>query len=179
MKMLLTFALLAGSLYGAGPCSNATVEGNYGYAIRGLRPVGPNGPVENIVGTLIRRFDGAGNFTQTDNVHGAVSGIVLDRPGTGTYEIKEDCTGVVKLFIPGLPFTIDERIVVVNNGDEILGATAAPAAVLVTSTGKRISSTHRDAIDRLAVMLQRFAFRFGIILTGNNAAPLPGLAPGQ
>jgi len=34
-------------------------------------------------------FDGNGNLTQTDNIHGSISGYTApDRQGTGTYSLK-------------------------------------------------------------------------------------------
>jgi hypothetical protein len=75
-------------------CSEATLKGAYGVQVLGTRPVGPGGPVESLIGVVIRVYDGQGQFTQVDNVKGSITGIVPDREGSGTYEVNVDCTGV-------------------------------------------------------------------------------------
>jgi hypothetical protein len=86
----------------------------------------------------MRVFDGDGNFNQVDNVKGAISGWVADRPGSGTYTLNADCTGTMTLHITGVPFAIVERVVVVNGGAEYRTAVVQPPAVMVTSTAKRV-----------------------------------------
>ena len=119
-------------------CSVATLRGDYGIQIQGTRPSGPGGPIESVVGVVIRRYDGNGNFEQIDNVHGSISGTVPDRPGFGTYVVNADCTGVAYLQLPGPPFAIEERLVIVDNGLELLGATINPQPVMVTSVQRKI-----------------------------------------
>jgi hypothetical protein len=88
-------------------------------------------------------FDGNGNLTQTDNIHGSISGYTTpDRPGTGTYSLNADCTGSMQLSSPGSP-TLTLRIVVVDSGNEVRTAVVAPAPVMVTSNGRR--TTPRSA----------------------------------
>jgi hypothetical protein len=147
-SLFISMMLAAGNLWAAdasleqpGTCSNATLKGDYGYVISGLRPANGAGAFEQAVGSLIRRFDGAGNFTQVDNVHGSVTGWVEDRPGKGTYTVKADCTGVAKLQIPGVPFEPEERLVIVDGGNGIVAATTVPSTVLISSTARKISST--------------------------------------
>ncbi len=41
--------------------------------------------IEQAIGVVIQTFDGQGNFQQTDNVKGSISGITPNRPGGGTY----------------------------------------------------------------------------------------------
>jgi hypothetical protein len=80
-----------------------------------------------------------GNFTQIDNVHGSVTGWVPDRPGSGTYQVNSDCTAVT-LFVPGPGAPpIEERVVIVDAGKETFTMTATPAALMVTTVGKRIN----------------------------------------
>src|SRR5947207_1209303 len=46
-------------------CSNATLKGEYAFAVTGYTPPGhPNGPPQVVVG--IEVFDGKGHFTQRD-----------------------------------------------------------------------------------------------------------------
>ena len=131
-------------------CTNATLSGSYGFTLTGTRPSSPGGPVETIVGVAMTQFDGTGNLTQTDNIHGSISGFPApDRPGTGTYTINQDCTGTMKLINPGSP-VLTLRIVVVDNGNEVRTAVVDPTAtvtpgtpvpqVMVTSNGRRVTT---------------------------------------
>jgi hypothetical protein len=119
-------------------CSVATLRGDYGIQIQGTRPSGPGGPMESVVGVVIRTYDGKGTFEQTDNVHGSISGTVPDRPGFGTYVVNADCTGVAYLQLPGPPFAIEERLVIVDNGLELSSATMNPPPVMVTGVHHKI-----------------------------------------
>ena len=114
-------------------CSNATLRGDYGIQLQGTRPSSPGGPIESVIGVAIRHYDGHGQFTQVDNVHGSISGTVPDRPGFGTYQVNDDCTGVVNLQ-PGPGILIESRVVIVDNGHEIRSATMQPPLLMVTST---------------------------------------------
>ena len=155
MKLRMTLMFLAASAVWAQngasqpACSNATLEGSYGFTVTGMRPSGPGGPVETIVGVAMTSFDGNGNLTQTDNIHGSISGFAHpDRPGTGTYTINSDCTGTMTLTSTGAP-TLTLRIVVVDDGNEVRTAVVDPTAnvtpgstppqVMVTSNGRRVT----------------------------------------
>jgi hypothetical protein len=82
-------------------------------------------------------FDGNGNLTQNDNIHGSISGYTApDRQGTGTYSLNPDCSGTMQVSSPGSP-TLTLRIVVVDRGSEVRTAVVAPAPVMVTSNGRR------------------------------------------
>jgi hypothetical protein len=119
-------------------CSVATLRGDYGIQIQGTRPSGPGGPIESVVGVAIRTYDGNGSFEQIDNVHGSISGTVPDRPGFGTYVVNANCTGVAYLQLPGPPFAIEERLVIVDNGLELSSATMNPPPVMVTGVHHKI-----------------------------------------
>jgi hypothetical protein len=129
-------------------CSNATLHSSYGFIITGTRPAPhqTTPTIESVVGTAITAFDGEGNFTQTDNIHGSVSGYTSNRPGSGTYNINPDCTGTMILNNEGVPFGLVLSIVVVDNGKEIRAAvvdtttdtTHMPPPIMVTSSGHRI-----------------------------------------
>jgi hypothetical protein len=120
-------------------CSQATIRGTWGIQIQGTRPVGTD-QVETIIGVVLRTYDGHGNFTQIDNVHGSLSGIVRDRPGFGTYEVNADCSLVAFLLLPGPPFSIEERGVIVDSGNEIRAIVAEPLPVMVSSVHRRVQS---------------------------------------
>jgi hypothetical protein len=122
-------------------CGARTIRGDFGIQMQGTRPTPPpNSVTETVVGVVLRTFDGHGNFTQIDNIKGSVTGIVPDRPGMGTYEVYPDCSGVT-LFQPDPSnpnLIIKERIVVLRDGAEIRTMAETPAALMVTSVGKRI-----------------------------------------
>jgi hypothetical protein len=119
-------------------CSNATLTGDYGFSVTGTRPSGPNLPIETIVGIAMTHFNGDGTLTQTDNIHGSLSGFpAADRPGSGTYNLNRDCTGTMTLSSPGSP-TLTLAIVVVDNGDEVRTAVVDPPPVMVSSNGRRV-----------------------------------------
>ena len=83
-------------------------------------------------------FDGNGNLTQVDNIHGSVTGFTApDRAGSGNYSINADCTGTMTLSSSGSP-TLTLQIVVVDDGNEVRTAVVAPAPVMVTSNGRRV-----------------------------------------
>jgi len=135
---ILGLLLAATSLWGQDFCSNATLRGDYGFTVSGTRPSAPGGPIETIAGVALTNFDGNGNLTQTDNIHGSLSGFPTpDRAGTGTYSVNADCTGTMTLINTGAP-PLTLRIVVVDNGNEVRTVVVAPLAVMVTSNGRRV-----------------------------------------
>jgi len=89
---------------------------------------------------VIRNYDGRGQFTQIDNVKGPISGTTPDRHGAGTYQVNPDCT----VIIHALPaqrapnILLEERMVIVDDGRELLHATMQPPPVMVTSVSRRI-----------------------------------------
>lgn len=96
-------------------CSNATLDGTYGFQRNGQTSQGPITAVGLIV------FDGRGNFVDQQTI--ARSGkfsTVTDQ--TGTYEVKPDCTGT-ETDPTGAVFA---TIVVVHNGGEVLGMSMTP-----------------------------------------------------
>jgi hypothetical protein len=119
-------------------CSVRTLRGSYGIQMQGTRPVPPaaGGGTEAVIGAAIRTYDGVGNFTQVDNIKGVVTGLVPDRESFGTYHVNEDCSAWTQ-FQSG-PITIEERIVIVDDGNEVRSITASPQAVMVTTVQQRI-----------------------------------------
>lgn len=152
-KTILYFAVLLilpnlGLAQESKTCTNETLHSSYGFVISGSRPVaGQPGVIELVAGTALTTFDGNGNFTQTDNIHGQVTGFKTpDRPGWGTYSINADCTGTMILHNEGVPFGLTLSVVVVDNGKEIRAAvvditgdsSGTPPPIMVVSNGKRI-----------------------------------------
>jgi hypothetical protein len=130
------------SSVGGFECADATIRGTWGIQMQGTAPVPPplGGGIQNVVGVVTRTYDGMGNFTQIDNIHGSVTGWVPNRPGSGTYQVNPDCTFATQ-FVPGpgAP-VIEERGVIVELGNELHTATVAPMPSMV--------STHSERIDR-------------------------------
>jgi hypothetical protein len=120
-------------------CNNRTIQGTYAIQMQGTRPVPPaaGGGVETIIGVVLRTYDGTGGFTQVDNVKGAVTGIVPDRPGSGTYNVNEDCSATTH-FQPGPGQLLEEKMVIVDGGREIRSITSSPPPVMVSTTQQRI-----------------------------------------
>jgi hypothetical protein len=122
------------------PCTDATIRGTYGIQMHGTGPVPPPvGGTQTLIGVVRRTYDGMGNFTQIDNIHGSVTGWVPDRQGSGTYQVNPDCTAATQ-FVPGpgAP-VIEERLVIVDGGSELYSATVSPLPTMVTTVSKRIN----------------------------------------
>ena len=101
---------------GTGPCSNRTLFGEYGLTVEAML-LGPNLPLRAVV---MQHYDGKGNITQVDHV--VVGGRPPAQewtPGTGTYTVNPDCTGVEMLNTPSVPAPLLIHFVVVNNGKQI------------------------------------------------------------
>lgn len=117
-------------------CSAETLRGTYGGQMQGTQPL-QGGGTQQVIGVVIRTFDGVGGFTQIDNIKGSETGIVPDRSGAGTYQVNADCSGAT-MFDPGANVLIEERMVIVDGGREIRSMTVSPAQVMVTAVAQRI-----------------------------------------
>ena len=128
------------SSVGGFECADATIRGTWGIHMQGTGPVPPplGGGIQTLIGVVTRTYDGMGNFSQVDNVHGSVTGITYDRPGSGTYQVNPNCT-IATQFVPGpgAP-VIAERGVIVGLGNEIHTITATPMDLMVSAHSKRI-----------------------------------------
>ena len=74
-----------------------------------------------------------------DNTHGSVTGFVPDRPGQGTYQVNPDCSGATH-FEPGPGITLEERLVIVDDGDEIRTIVSLPTSVMVSTVQKKMNT---------------------------------------
>ena len=120
-------------------CSNGSLQGSYGFQLKGtIVGLGPIGGVARLT------FDGAGNFTQTDNV--TINGfpIVPNRPGSGTYNVNADCTGTQTLNSGGQ--VIHTTFVIAENGKEVFDVVTDPQLV-ITSVGEAVSSVDDNEDD--------------------------------
>ena len=150
------FALLpllaAAHLHAQAPrtCFNESLKGTYGITFSGTAPASsilpifpsylfPAGSIEQTIGLVVHTFDGTGKFTQTDTVKGSLSGLVSDRPGGGTYNVSQDCTGTYSIIVPvpGVP-PIVVKFVIVDCGKEIRGIVVAPKETMTTVSGRRV-----------------------------------------
>jgi hypothetical protein len=123
-------------------CSEATLRGTYGVQIQGTRlatPPAPAGTVETVIGIIRRHYDGQGRFTQVNNEKGSVNGNgPVDREGFGTYVVNDDCSGSHELTIPGVPFPITDRFVIVDYGQEVRHFVVSPASVMVSGVSRKV-----------------------------------------
>ena len=128
------------SSVGGFECADATIRGTWGIHMQGTGPVPPplGGGIQSLVGVVTRTYDGMGNFTQIDNIHGSVTGWVPNRPGSGTYQVNPDCTFATQ-FVPGpgAP-VIEERGVIVELGNELRSVTVTPMPSMVSTQSRRI-----------------------------------------
>ena len=128
-------------------CTVETLNGDYGISISGTRPAPPPlsgipnyvpGTIEQVIGVGVRTFDGRGNFTQTTNEKGALSGILVPNlSASGTYTVNSDCSGTLTLHIPNLSFPVVYDFVVTDRAREFLAIVASPQLVMVTNAGHR------------------------------------------
>jgi hypothetical protein len=121
------------------PCTDGTIRGIYGIQMEGTGPVPPPvGGTQTLIGVVTRTYDGMGNFTQIDNIHGSVTGWVPNRPGSGTYQVNPDCTAATQFQpAPGAP-VIEERVVIVDGGSQLYSVTVSPLPTMVSTVAKRI-----------------------------------------
>ena len=112
-------------------CAESTLRGDYGLLVSGVRRLPPalGTGSEHFVATALWTFHGDGTFTQRTGaaMHGEVTGIA---PGLnevpGTYQVNENCTGSMALFVPDLPFPVQYTFVIVNNARQVNAAIMNP-----------------------------------------------------
>ncbi len=124
-----------------GPCSNRTLQGDYGFAVEGLVLPVP-GVALPIRGVHITHFDGKGNLTQADHI--VVNGVPPAQewtPGAGTYTVNANCTGTMFVKVPINNDFFHLRFVIVRQGKQIHTVVTAPfngPSRTVTSVGTKI-----------------------------------------
>ena len=103
---------------GSEGCSVATLNGAYGSVLKGqVLNVGP------IVAVGVTTFDGKGNFVADQTIN--INGNVVQAPGTGTYTVNRNCTGIADLVGAGPhPFVIvaggkEMELMDINNAEVI------------------------------------------------------------
>ncbi|HEY6126937.1 MAG TPA: hypothetical protein VIW23_02030 [Candidatus Acidoferrum sp.] len=111
------FALGIVSRAQAQECSNATLQGSFGYTSTGtLLPVyaqhfaGPFAEVGR------QTFDGSGNTSATATL--SANGNILKVTIQGTYAVNSDCSGSMTLNVSPLGVTVHADFVIVSSGIE-------------------------------------------------------------
>jgi hypothetical protein len=105
-------------------CSNATLKGDYAFAVLTLAEenVGPN----VVVG--LGTFDGRGGFNQIDFPGNGITDLGLKgfRTGqTGSYTVNRNCTGFMTIDIVQAGVVVTNAIVISNGGRAIHAVVAA------------------------------------------------------
>ena len=115
-------------------CSNATLNGSYGYTNTGAILAGPDAGPFGGVGR--QTFDGKGNTqaTATVSVNGNISHVTIK----GTYVVNADCSGSMVLTITAGPETFTNHVdfVVVRGGTAFQAINTDPGSV-ITTVGKK------------------------------------------
>jgi hypothetical protein len=110
VSLVIFASMLVGAAPGAqaGNCTNATLQGGYGFFASVI--ILPAGTPRSILGVLT--FDGKGTFTAALTFN--TGGVISHPTDTGPYNVNADCTG--QLITNGGTGTVD--IVIVDGGKE-------------------------------------------------------------
>ena len=129
-------------------CSNATLKGDYAFAVLTIVAVSPPGPGVVVgLGTFDGKTakDGTGGFTQIDYPGNGGTDLGLDekfRTGqTGSYTVNRNCTGFMTINL-GATVGVTENAFVISNGGNavraVIAAFTAPNGALATPLQSRI-----------------------------------------
>jgi hypothetical protein len=116
-------------------CSNATLNGSFGYTNTGTILAGPGAGPFGGVGR--QTFDGKGNTEATATV--SVNGNISHATIKGTYVMNANCTGSMTLLVTvgTETFTNHVNLVIVHGGGEFRAINADPGIVLTTFGSKQ------------------------------------------
>jgi len=116
------------------PCSNATLNGTFGYTNTGFI-VAPPALAGPFAGVGIQNFDGQGNTTASATV--SQNGNILRVTVTGgTYTVNSDCTGSMTFLISPVNVTTHVDFVIVRGGAEFRAINTGSGAA-ITTVGKK------------------------------------------
>jgi hypothetical protein len=108
-------------------CSNATLQGSFGYTATGTLLSAPP-PFAGPFGEVGRQtFDGSGNTDATATL--SANGNILKVTIQGTYIVNPDCTGSFTLNVSPLGVTAHADFVIDDDGVEIRVISTDPVAV--------------------------------------------------
>jgi hypothetical protein len=134
-KLLVSAVMATGALTQAKaqPCSNASLQGTYGFhAFASI--VSPGNPATPRAILGVFTLDGRGNWTA--NLTLDDNGTITPRPNEGgTYVVNADCTGTL---LPNSGGSV--ALVVVSGGSEFYQMRTSPASIVVFGTTKKVSS---------------------------------------
>jgi hypothetical protein len=121
---------------GSATCTNAGVEGSFGFAVRGsfLEGAPFTGPVL-LVGELALRVNASGEGVISGHIAGSENGTILtfaEEPVTGSYSVDANCKGTLTITPKGQP-ALNFSFVIVDGGKELL-ALETDANTIVTGT---------------------------------------------
>src|SRR5215831_16537380 len=119
-------------------CSNATLNGSFGYTNTGTILAGPDAGPFGGVGR--QTFDGKGNTQATATV--SVNGNIFHVTIKGTYVVNSDCTGSMVLTVSAGPETFANHVdlVIVSGGTEFRAINTDPGSVITTVGKKTVSA---------------------------------------
>jgi len=117
-------------------CSNATLNGSFGYTNTGTILAGPNAGPFGGVGR--QTFDGKGNTEANATV--SVNGNISRATIKGTYVVKSNCIGSMTLLVSAGTETFTNHVdfVIVHGGAEFRAINADPGIVLTTVANKQL-----------------------------------------
>lgn len=101
-------------------CRNATIRGNYAFAIDGVIFPPGGAPTLTVRAVAMTTFDGKGGLFQVD--HATFNGVPAWsgwRPATGSYSINPDCTGTAEIVPSNGGPTLQLHLVVSDEGRRI------------------------------------------------------------
>jgi hypothetical protein len=115
-------------------CSNASLQGSYGYTSTGTITAPPDiaGPIAE-VGTQV--FDGRGNTTATAML--SSNGTLFPLTITGTYKVNPDCTGTLTLQVSPFGITVDVFFVIDDGWNEFR-AIETDSGFVITRIGRKL-----------------------------------------
>lgn len=106
-------------------CSNATINGNYGFSMTGS--IQPFGNVA-LSGTI--RSNGRGSFSGVEMA--SIGGQIAQATYSGAYSVNADCTGTAQyqLVAPNLVMSRSINFVITKRGAEFFMLSTVPGSIL-------------------------------------------------
>lgn len=134
MKLLCIAVITAFGLFAdegsRGGCDAGTIKGTYGLAGTGVSSQGGQTLQYALMGKLDFSSGGAVIGTQAINI----AGQILRGPVSGTYQVRNDCSGTLTLFVPGGSTTFD--LLILRGASEILLIETVPGEIAAGSLKK-------------------------------------------
>ncbi len=121
--------------------SNMDLRGDYGYSFTGQILEGPvAGP---LAGVGWASYDGAGNVSVTETA--TLNGTVVQRTGTGTYQMNSNGTGTASITFttvdpPGIPDSVSTLAFVISNNRLSIDMVVTNPGVVVPIVARKVVS---------------------------------------